>query len=434
MRLFIAAWAVILIIAISQTAAQNITLNEIIDIAVEANPKLKSQRAKINISGTKIDQSTNIPDPQIILGLSNMPLNSFSFTQEPMTGKVIGISQSFPFPGRLGTNEEVLKSDTRIEFERLRESNNKLIADIVGTYHELQFKRESKKISLKNIKLLEGIRKVATQKYIVSETGQQSLINIEAEIASLEDEIIMIEADEIELLSRLNGYMYRDLFDTLLTKPIEPIEPADVSERQLDSLARLNNPLLSELSARIEKARLSGSLADYESYPNFNITAQYSQRDYIAATNTDLTDLVSFFVSFNLPLNYGGKNSALSEEAVLTESLFKEEYESYRLNLRIYFGKALSRLNNLVRREKLLTESIIPLVKRSFDAALAEYESGMIDLIDVIKAERDILKQELELAKVRTDYNLELTQLEYLTGADLSGSNYFKEGEEENEE
>jgi hypothetical protein len=27
-----------------------------------------------------------------------------------------------------------------------------------------------------------------------------------------------------------------------------------------------------------------------------------------------------------------------------------------------------------------------------------------------------------------------LTQLEYLTGADLSGSNYFKEGEEENEE
>ncbi len=42
-------------------------------------------------------------------GVSNLPVPSFSFNKEPMTEKMIGLSQELPFPGKLKTMAELDK-------------------------------------------------------------------------------------------------------------------------------------------------------------------------------------------------------------------------------------------------------------------------------------------------------------------------------------
>jgi hypothetical protein len=83
------------IIAICSTAlfgGSTKSLDDLIDRAVQVSPQIKMLQAKLEAAKNKIPQNSNLPDPQIKLGLVNMPVNSFSFTQEPMTGKMISLT------------------------------------------------------------------------------------------------------------------------------------------------------------------------------------------------------------------------------------------------------------------------------------------------------------------------------------------------------
>jgi len=51
---------------------------------------------------------------------------------------------------------------------------------------------------------------------------------------------------------------------------------------------------------------------------------------------------------------------------------------------------------------------------------MADYQVNKIDFVNVIKAEDDILKIKTELAKLRTNYTIQVAQLEFLTGSRLT--------------
>ncbi len=59
-------------------------------------------------------------------------------------------------------------------------------------------------------------------------------------------------------------------------------------------------------------------------------------------------------------------------------------------------------------------------------AALADYQVGRIDFVNVINAENDILKIKTELIKIRTDYVKNIAKLEFLIGTNIENSNIDK--------
>ena len=97
-----------------QAQQNNENLEQLIQEAIKVSPKIKMLNAKLGIVSSRIAQGTNLPDPVLTLGLMNMPTNTFSFTQEPMTGKMIGLTQSIPFPGGLSAAANVKAVDTLI--------------------------------------------------------------------------------------------------------------------------------------------------------------------------------------------------------------------------------------------------------------------------------------------------------------------------------
>jgi len=113
--------------------AQEITNNQIyleglVQEAIIKSPKIKEYKAKLKVFAERTKLGTNLPDPKLTLGLVNMPTNSFSFSQEPMTGKILGLSQGIPFPGSLGAKSKVKAADTSIvnsEIEDLKKQNKK---------------------------------------------------------------------------------------------------------------------------------------------------------------------------------------------------------------------------------------------------------------------------------------------------------------------
>lgn len=400
------------------TIAQNsnAVLDSLINRAIEVSPRLKALRNKKEISVSKIPQSTNLSDPMLTLGLANLPTNSFSFTQEPMTGKIIGLSQAVPFPGKLGTAEKVLNKDTEITQQEIDDAKNEITNDIRKLYYDLSFTREAIRIAEQSKRNLEQISEVVKTKYTVSKASQQNIIQVEVEITKTKDKILELKGNEISYLASINSYLLVESDSPVQTYKIPELPDINFSINNLETSAKENRPFLKGINIAKEKSALMETLAGYEFYPNFNFTVQYSQRDEISKTNTPLNDFLSFFVGFNLPLNYGGKASAKIEEAKLMEKMYSDQYDASVQMLNKSFGESLAKLNQLKEREKLLREGLIPQAEQSLKSVLANYSVGDIDFINVIDAQNKLYEIETNLYNIRTMFFKELSQLEFLTG------------------
>ena len=113
------------------SVAQPDTLSNLIDQALEVSPKLKMLEMKKNAALNRVEQNSNLPDPMLGFGFMNLPVNSFSLDQEPMTGIGVGLSQSFPFPGKLSAQAEVKYKDVDIIQQEINDTKNEIKKNVI---------------------------------------------------------------------------------------------------------------------------------------------------------------------------------------------------------------------------------------------------------------------------------------------------------------
>lgn len=396
------------------------SLNELIQEAIRVSPKIKMLQSKFNVAKAEIEIGTNLPDPVLKLGLINMPTNSFSFTQEPMTGKIVGLSQKIPFPGALSAASDVKSVDTLIVQQEIADLKNNIRKNVSELYFRLQLNREEIRLAEKSIKLLTQISNVVKRKYEVGTASLQNVIQVEVQITRVKDKIETLKGKENSAQSQLNALLLRKDNSNISTSNIISINNKDVNTDYLLSLAAKNRPALKSINLLKNKAELMQRQAEYSFYPNFNFGLQYSQRDHNAATGAPFHDFLSVVVGITLPINYGGNKTAKVEKAKYLQGLYNDKFNTSLQLLQQSFGKINAKLAELESREKLIVTTLLPQAEQAYKSSIADYQVSKIDFVNVIKAEDDIIKINTELAKVRTDYQTKIAQLEFLSGTNFN--------------
>ncbi len=392
-------------------------LDTLKNIAVKVSPKLKMLQAKSDAAESKANINTNLPDPMLSLGLANMPTNTFSFTQEPMTGKIIGLSQAIPFPGKLSAAADFEGKDVEIIRQEIDDARNEILKNISQDYFELIYIRKAIGVTGKSKQLLQNIAKVVRTNYSVSRASQQNILKVELEITNLNDKIDDLKSKENSLIAKINAELLRPAETPVVTDSLPQIKYYDLTQQTLDSLAVRNRPFLTGTKLAVEKAELQKKLADYGYYPNFNLSVQYSNRDRIAKTNTPLADFLTVMVGISLPLNYGGKVTSGVEAAEASQQMYEEQYNLSLQVLNSNFGTSLAKLNSLKSRIRLVEEAQLPQARQTYTSSLSDYQVGKVDFINVIDAQNKLFQVETNIYRLKTDYLKEIENLKFLTGS-----------------
>lgn len=416
----------ILIIAIaiaSVSFGQTEYLQDLINTAIEVSPKIKMLEMKKLAASNRIEQNSNLPDPMLTLGFANLPVNSFSFTQEPMTGKIVGLSQAFPFPGKLGEQADVNEKDVDIVEQEILDAKNEIRKNVIKNYNELSFFRESIQIAESSKDLLNNIAEVVRTKYSVSTASQQNLLKIELEITNISEKIEDLKSKEQSQVSILNAFLLRTTDSQIITEQFSEINYEKFTVDALVDSAVKYRPFLEGIKEAKQKEVLKKSLVEYDYYPNFNLALQYSFRDKIERTNTPLDDFFSVMVGISLPLNYGGKVSARVEETESMQKLYDEQYNMSVQILQSSFGSSVAKLSSLKERIKLISEGSLLQANENLKTTLTSYQVGQVDFLNVIDAQNSLLKIENDLYRLKTDYLNEIAELEFLTGTEFYQEN-----------
>ncbi|MBL7074452.1 TolC family protein [candidate division KSB1 bacterium] len=393
-------------------------LERYIEEALEKNPEIKALERDRDAYQARVPQAGALPDPQLGISLMNLPVNSFSFSQEPMTGKVLTAMQMVPFPGKLDLKEKIAEKEALIADRLYENKRNEIIRKVKETYFYLYFIRKAIQITEKNKNLMAQFVQIAQTKYGVGTGIQQDVLRAQLELSKFTDRLITLGQKEKALKARLN---------TLLNRPprsgvsdLGELEPT-LFEHTLDDLEGLvmaDNPMLQAAKTMVEKGEKGYRLAQKDYLPNFGFSFSYNQREEIAG-KSEGNDYFSGMVILNIPLYFWRKQRKHVEETQLKLSAAEEGYQHLKneLSFKIsdLFTDALKGWDLL----ELYRTGIIPQASQSLNSTLAGYQVNKVDFLTLLNGQMTLFKYEVDYYRILADYEKDLAAIEMVVGKRL---------------
>ena len=392
-------------------------LQTLISGALANNPELKGSEARWQMFASRVRQARSFDDPMLMLKIQNGiftdPLN---FHKDPMTQKVIGISQQLPFWGKRDLKGEVAAKEAESYKWQVEERKLELRRMVAETYYQIYFTDKSLAIVDKNLKILDDFVTITETKYSVGKGAQQDVFKAQVEQSKLLDMRITLEQQRKSLQACLNALLYRPAETPVGAIPDFDIKPLIQSPEELRNIAYENRPLLKSLNALIEKGKAGHNLAEKEFYPDFNIAFEYMQRERFEGSSGD--DMYSLGLTFNLPVQRARRQAMVAESS--SEIIMAtEELNVLKNSINSGIPDLLAQLERRRKLAELYKTGIIPQSGQSLESATIGYRVNKVDFLNLLDSRMTLFNYERELYDSLAEYQMKRAQLEALVGKEL---------------
>jgi len=396
-------------------------VNYYVDAALANNPSLASMKARIVGKENEAVRAGALADPKAWIGLVNVPTNTWSLSDEDMTGKEVGISQMLPFPGKRDNSTRIVtREKEQAEFE-LAETRNALRADVKIAYAELSTVRAQTEVVRRIRAVLEQIVEVSREMFAVGKGSQADVLRGQVEFQKMREMLLTLENRQRVLSVRLN---------TLAAlPPEEPVLPLEslaefrpnFSADQLRAIYLEDRPARKAVEARIRKGDLLVQQAELEGKPDFEVSASYMQRDN-APDGMKRSDMMSAMVSMTLPVWRKGKvDPGIRAMAAEKETAVREQ-ETLDNETANAIGSALSSLGNFGSVATLYRTTLIPQAEQSEQSNLEAYRVGKIDFPMLMDSVMTVLNFRREYLGMVGEMHTTKARLEVAVGRELDGA------------
>jgi cobalt-zinc-cadmium efflux system outer membrane protein len=392
-------------------------LETLITEAVANNPELKAAQERVDALGERPSQEASLDNPRMGLALMNLPVNTFSFDQEPMTQKQVTVMQRLPFPGKLPLKREIAGKDVDIAREQYLEKRNELIEQVKVTYRNLLLINKTIAVTEDNRDLLRQFVKTAETRYAVGIGIQQDVLKARVELSKMIDMLITQQEKKDSLIARLNSLLYRPP-DTEV-KEIEGLDMESLTPTQfaygvaeLEKIALENRPVLIGAKRMTEKSQLAVRLARKNYYPDFDVGVSYGQRE-------NRPDFVSGFVTVSIPLWHRTKEDRRVAEESANVRQAEEQYNSMKNEIFFRLKDAVLKIRKYNDKIDLFKTGLIPQGRAALESAISGYSVNKVDFITLINNQITLYNYQIEYYRILTDYENTLAGIEAMVGERL---------------
>ncbi len=400
------------------TESKQIDLQNLINKVLANNPQLQSMKFDQQSAEAAIPSAKALPDPVLGLNLMNLPVNSFSMDQEPMTGKQITLMQHFPFPGKLDIKQDIARKEAAVREEKLNEMQNQLVRQLKTVYYELFYVDHALETVRKSKDVIKQLISVAETKYSVGKGLQQDVLRAQLELSNLTDKGISLRQKRSTLASRLNTLINEPPEQLVGMIPEPAIQPVAYSLQQLKEQADAHSPLLGAWQAVIDQSNRKVALAEKQIYPDFSVGLAYTQRDRLANGGKGY-DFVSAMFSVSLPIYYKRKQNQQIQEMKLMRSSVEERYQNVR---NMVYQDLQDTYTGLQKNEQLVDlykNGAIPQAQQSFRSSMSAYQNDKVDFLSLLDSELSLFHVQLTYYRALSDYNQNIADLEAATGSSV---------------
>ena len=394
-------------------------LRQIIAESLQKNQKMQSIQAEIEALTAEIDFAGSLNDPRIGLGILNLPTDTFSFDQEPMTQKQLFVAQKFPWFGKLDLKSKraavkAIEKKAQLDAARLQ-----LAQQLSDKYFELMFTVSSLETNHRSIQLVRQLLKVAEARYATGKGLQQDVLQAQVELSKLLDEKITLQKKEHSLEDAINGLINRDHFQSI-SPYIGSIETiADDVMTDKPTYEWRKNPWLKVRQAQIDMANLNIELARKDYWPDMDVKLAYGQRGE-DLNGRNLPDFVSGVVTLNVPLWKNSRQDRRLAAAKARHQAALKSYQNLTQSLPFRVDALATEITDTIENYRLYRGGLLVQADHWAMSSLAAYEVDKVEFSTMLTAQLQLLRFGLQARRYQTVILQKRAELEEVTGTLLA--------------
>jgi outer membrane protein TolC len=390
-------------------------LQELIDVGLRENNEIQSLRDEVRSLKEAVPFAGSLDDPRLGFGVLNLPTDTFDFDQEPMTQKMISLSQKFPWFGKLDLKSRRAVLMAVRQEARLEAKQQELARMIAEDYFELDFVIQRLEINQKLTEILTRLLRVTETRYATGQGLQQDVLQAQVEMSRLMEEEIRLKQSRRTLQDQINAILNRQDFIAIEPDAEMAVEPYGYDIETLTDTALRFNPDLKIRRAEIHLADLDVELARKDYWPDMDVRLAYGQRDE-DRTGRDLPDFVSATVTINLPVWQGKRQDSRLESMLARQKASDKSYRNLFRRLPHRVHALVTEIERTRENYDLLRKALVTQAEHWATSSLSAYETDKVDFATLVDAQMRVLRFEEQALRYRKILLQRQAELGELTG------------------
>ena len=404
---------IVLFTAVQPVRAQTLRLEALVAEALDRNPSLQSARHRRAAVEQRRPQVVSLSDP------------TFTYTRwlsspETRVGpqrNVLALGQKIPYPGKRSLRGDISGEQAAVEAARIRLIARDITHEVKSVYYDLYRVDRSLRILDDYLVMLETFTSAAEEKYAAGGGTQADVLKSHVEVSEILKRRITLEGERSGLTSRLNAVLNRPP-DTSFDR-VAAIDPARYAQPEslVVKKALAVRQELEAADAMIRKNELDVRLARLGSRPDFTVQASYIT---VPGSGGNMAsdagkDAFGVMLNVNLPLFRKRRRAEVHEAMARVE-----ESRSNRVNIQntvtAEVAEAYGRMHYTGRALDVYEQGLLAQAENSVLATLAAYQTGQMAFLDLLDAERMVLRTRLGYVAEMANYRKYLSLLERAAG------------------
>jgi outer membrane protein, heavy metal efflux system len=400
-------------------------LPEALRQAAAANPSLAARSEMVEAARRRVARAGSWPSPMLELGVVNVPTTG-RFDEDPMTMKMIGVSQRVPVFGGNRLSGRAARESASGEAAALERAGFEIYGMTWEAYADALAARDRVRSAEAHGGVMDRLVESSRVRY-QSGTGRlEDMLRSQAERARIVADLTAFRAEEQTARARLDalrGVPPGGPADTLAALPAAT-DPLAL-EAWLAAVSA-GHPRLREADAQAGRYRFEARAARRMAWPDLELKASYGWRQSLVspghAGSLEQDNMISASIGFMLPVFAGARGGAEGAEMDAMARASEAERRQAELELRQEIVSAHAAAVAAGRTVRLFADTVTSIQHRAVEASWAAYRAGTTDLWRILEATHALYAEELALVRARQELARAHARLVALTGrADLLG-------------
>lgn len=383
-------------------------IEDYVQLGIRQNPLIQEAQYRITQYQHQVPQALALPDPMVNTNTFLSPIQTAAGEQQFS----LGISQKFTNSQRRRTRAAIASSEISAAQAKLNQMELEIAERIRLACFQLWFIRRSIIITEEDLESLKQISQIVQRQFEVQQNvTQQDVLNVETEIASVTNQLIVLRQKERSFNARLARLTRLPLDSRLAIVEQLSLVHHDLSIEQLTNQAMQMRPELAAQLATIQGARQKICLASMQRKPDFTVGFNWiatSSEGISPVANGD--DALSLGIGFNLPIQKKRIAAAIGEAKAATMAS-TSRYENLQDQIVEEVFDLIARAESNAEMIKSVQGDILPYAKRTLELSIEEYVAGELNYVQLLDNWRSLLRYRITECKLISEYHQTIASL-----------------------
>jgi len=390
-----------------------LTLDQVVDLAIAANPRVRSAQARWTSADHAVLPAYAPADPTFSFFNADSPTNGFG---RPAS-ESFQLSQPLGFPGKgylQGRSAERTATVARLAYEAIRRD---VRAEAETAFYQLLLDQTLGDVVFDDLATLKRVLEVTQVGYSTGRVTQLDFISTEFELASTEQQRRQLEVARAVDRAHLDLLLDRSPDEPLEIQGTLDVAPMNARVEGLIEAAGRSRQEILQAALTLQNSEDALTLAKLEYAPDFTLGYVFNHYEYpSAAPNNHDLHTYGMFVGLNLPVFFWVKQREDVERASADLVAARADVGTLRADTATQVSTLFWQAELSYRTALLYRDTLVPLARQGFEVALVAYQGGKVDFVALNNALRQRNEARVSYLESANQFLAQRIALEQATG------------------